>query len=546
MKFEELLYQPVQAPLEGFDKAVATGFEIAQNQERLRQAQEQINLKKEELQSEYVLKGIGALSALSKSKGAARKVFGNVMLNLFKKGNLQIDPDTEKLLLADVEYSKKINDVLSLMDEKGITDPQARIGFLQDVVGADPDKVDAQIELEKTKLKTLEETKVITSKEGMKAVFDLQQEAAKGLVSQERESSKYIGDVAEKFGGLSEEMLQMLNKYKDNTGLQAGLLRGYVASIAAPAKNIEDNLKNIKDPTADQQKSIDSILNTIAAAKRDYADPNKRASAIDSITKANVEFGKILSAQKSSGDKAELLQKKRFEEARDKDAFQIARKIEEDISKYYDNKTAEINSAVGIITKPGATWNDVKSVVGQFAKLGGESGARLSDQDASRTIGTGLGVRTADVLNWFTIDGASPDEATLSRLKTNARMFLNTLAAEKEKKIIGRLKLNQSDPRLGKHFLPGGSAYNGLSARYPDIFSKIEAQKQKAAVRSGVIKSSSAPITVNRSDVILKLKQKALSKGFKDFSPSENQIDAAYQQYINKYGADGVIINKNK
>lgn len=541
MALSDLISRPIAAPLEGFDKAVGVGFELAQKQEQLKIANEELKLRQEQVQSEYLSKGMNALGALSKAKGPAKKMMMDLVTSYFTRGGIRVDPGAMTYIGSDEENIARVNKVAEALKEES---PVLRKLKIQQIFESDPEQLPdlfKSIDIE-------EEAKIAVSKalsvEAAKKTFEASLEGQKaGIEKEAKAEEQFAKDMAE-YGVDSEEALQVLNP--KTAPQRVALLNAFKGSVGNRKKFAEENIKNLKDLSPEQQKRLSVIQDDLNQAAVDYWDPNKRAQAISKSVKADKEFKMIMSQQKSSAATAEKLMGMRISEARAKDAGTESRNIQKDVSKYFDEKATAINKSLSIISKPNATWNDIKSEIGSFARLGGTVGAQ-SDRDVRNALGTGFGPMAAEFATYFDTD-AEPDPSTLKRLKANAKIALEALAKGKEAKIAGSIAALQEDPRLGTYFRPGGAQYNALSARYPQVFESINKKKAQDAVKSAVSNAAKSPVTVTRSQVVQKLKEKALKldPSKVNYQPSAREIDAAFETYKAKYGPDGVIIMKDK
>jgi hypothetical protein len=543
MALSDLISRPLTAPLEGFDKAVGVGFELAQKQDQLRIANEELELKREEVKSNFLSKGINALSALAKAKGPAKKAISDAAYSYFVKGGLTLDPKQWA-----VASSEEMLPLYPIIDQEAQSlypnNPKLQSAYIAQKMNVDPEKYyETATEYRLKEVQLSEETQKALAVEAAKRTYEStlkgEERAAEKQTKAEEQFSKNIETY-----GASEELLQFLNE--KTPAQRAALYNGYLSTVGKPKKFVEDNLENIKDPTPEQQKRLAAIQDDLMQASIEYADPQKRPQAISKAAKANKEFNMLLASQKSSASTAEKLFGARIAESRAKDALTESRNIQKDVSKYFDEKSTAISKSLAIISKPDATWNDIKSEIGSFARLGGTVGAQ-SDRDVRNALGTGFGPMVAEFSTYFDTD-AEPDPSTLKRLKANAKIAIEALAKGKEEKIAGSIAALQEDPRLGTFFRPGGAQYNALSARYPQVFQSIDKKRAKSAIKSAVSSAAKSPVTVTRSEVVQKLKQKALrvDPSRVNYEPSAREIDAAFEAYKAKYGSDGVIIMKDK
>ena len=117
MAFSDLISRPITAPLEGLDKSIATGVELANNQYRTQIAMEQNQLEREKLQASYLDKANAMLPSLLKSKGKARSILMNQYINFSAKGGSPVNADSLDVMLSqstedlDAAYQNILNSV---------------------------------------------------------------------------------------------------------------------------------------------------------------------------------------------------------------------------------------------------------------------------------------------------------------------------------------------------------------------------------------------------------------------------------------------------
>lgn len=379
MALGDVIGRPLVNPLEGLGAGVQAGFEIAQGQERLRIANEELALKKDQISSEYLQKGITALSGFSKAKGGSRKMMAELITNYFEKGGVRINPQTAQLLFSD---DANVDILATALQAREYADPLQQKAFLMQRLGVDAEELPTmlkQIEVEtETSAKLQQAVTLEAAKQGFKT-GQMQFEAT-------RKAEETLDEMMTKYGA-SEPMLQLLQKYSADSNIQKGIYKGYAASIGAPSLFINSNLDKIKNPTKSQRDALSAIQQTLIDAANDYADPAKRSSAIANVAKAKAQFGSILSSQaqqparQTKAEKGKPLGEKAIESLT---TFQEIPRLINDVKEvikanksYFGPMTGRairLGEQIGFQTTVGATIDglltDVKQTVGKLKEGG--------------------------------------------------------------------------------------------------------------------------------------------------------------------------------
>lgn len=101
MALSDVIGRPLVNPLEGLEGGIATGFEIAQRREQLALQQQELGLKKQQIDNDFLEKGMAAIGNIAKSKGSGKKFYANLAVEYFKRGGItNLNTDT---LLQDPE-----------------------------------------------------------------------------------------------------------------------------------------------------------------------------------------------------------------------------------------------------------------------------------------------------------------------------------------------------------------------------------------------------------------------------------------------------------
>lgn len=140
MALSDLISRPITAPLEGFDKAVGVGFELAQQQERIRIAQEQLDLRQEEIKSNYLSKGIEALSSVKSVTGPAKNALLDVAYSYFVKGGFKnLDPTKWKIVSSEDTIDTFVA-IEKDAQEKYPNNPKLQNAYIAQKVQQDPEQ----------------------------------------------------------------------------------------------------------------------------------------------------------------------------------------------------------------------------------------------------------------------------------------------------------------------------------------------------------------------------------------------------------------------
>ena len=253
MALSDLISRPIAAPLEGFDKAVGVGFELAQQQDRLRIAQEELALRQDQVQSEYLSKGINALGGLSKAKGPARKMMASLIESYFTKGGLRINKDALTFISSDDTNIDLVAEVSKAMQEKN---PAVQKAVLQKVLGADAEELP---ELLKT-IDVMAQAEARANMEGFKA-GELRAREAEKVQAQSVQTAK------ENIAKAKNLPISVMRRAATlPVQQQADYITTYESGIGGAANNILDNIKNIRGANPKKAAQIVTLTNQAPAA----------------------------------------------------------------------------------------------------------------------------------------------------------------------------------------------------------------------------------------------------------------------------------------
>lgn len=439
MALGDVIGRPLVNPLEGLGAGVQAGFEIAQGQERLRIANEELGLKKQQVESEYLAKGISAMSALAKAKGASRKVIGDVMLKYFANGNLRLNPETAKILSSDTEYAKKITDVLDDMDRQGITDSQRRMAFLQGVVDADPDQIDTQIEVEKLKLKAQAESQAFMGKEVLKGAIEAGRTQAKQTFEAKQKQEEQILELAKV--PRSPKIAEFAAKLPREQ--QAGYLAAYDTGAGLRVNALRDALSIKGKPTAPgfagkRGKAL-SLLNQVD----DAWTSGDRQKADSLLNEAEIIAGDIAAAQKPANQQITPGQQAGLDMQFSRLVNDRTDKVTKGVSEAfgtYDVLKQELNNPEG------ADLGRVYALAGQIAKSVSAEGGVKTEGDIARILGSTLGLDIKKLLRYMGGEDVKLPEGEKKKLSGLVGNFEKQLRAQVKLRLDKTYKNLEIDP----------------------------------------------------------------------------------------------------
>jgi hypothetical protein len=183
------------------------------------------------------------------------------------------------------------------MNRRGIIDPQSRIAFLQDTIGADPDQIETQIKAEETKLKLSAQLSNQIALEGVKDVYK------SGLKTKELEA-----ELAKENRATVQKILEhadippaFILKHQKNP-MFPQLLMGYANQIGDEARQLRTRVSGLEGVSP---KGVNAIEETLVGAEKAYiAGDVERAAELKN--RALVEE-RLLQANKENPEKADKL-----------------------------------------------------------------------------------------------------------------------------------------------------------------------------------------------------------------------------------------------
>jgi hypothetical protein len=261
---DQLMGKPMEAvaPLTGapetYQKAVQTSYDIAQNQEKLRLANEELNLKQKEVEMEFMSKGIASLSALSKAKGKTRSFMASLVGSYFEKAGLSYNKSTLDSIVGDQEAVQTVEDIIKQSKKEGLNDMQIT-ARLSDAFADDPERAKPTLELIKAKSQAASQFQMKASL----AQYEAGAKAIQAKIDQEAkdktEAGKYIEGFVQRNSISPDVDLFPRLQGKDSVG-QANALKTYELQYGSAFKRIRDGMKEYKNVSESTRRAIDEAM----------------------------------------------------------------------------------------------------------------------------------------------------------------------------------------------------------------------------------------------------------------------------------------------
>jgi hypothetical protein len=242
MALSDLISKPVVAPLEGFDKSVQTGFELAQNQERLRIAQENVNLQQQQISDGFMTKAIGMLPAYLRATGKSKKMIGNAFASLWQRSGNAMNPEVMDLINSDDDMSNGILGEYQRLNQLYNGDPVLVGTALRDRFGSDQTDF---IE------------KMLASKEEAKLRRSIMLEQQGFITGRQLQSQSYRSDTATTKS--IEDTVGKTNKNFD--------------SVIGGIQQVESKIGTVKNPIKADVQDVMSSLATFARTVQQEKGP---------------------------------------------------------------------------------------------------------------------------------------------------------------------------------------------------------------------------------------------------------------------------------
>ena len=279
---DQLMGKPMEAvaPLTGapetYQKAVQTSYDIAQNQEKLRIANEELNLKQKEVEMEFMSKGITSLSALAKAKGKTRAFMADLVASYFERAGLKYNKSTLSAIVGDEESVQTVEDIIKQSKKEGLNDMQIT-ARLSDAFADDPERAKPTLELIRARSQAASQFQIKASL----AQYEAGVRAAQARVEQEAkdktEAEKYIEGFVQR-NSISPDVDFTKRLQGKNSVGQANSLKTYELRYGTAFKRIRDEMKEYKNVPESTRKSIDNAMYQANMAWGDGDDKNAAAN----------------------------------------------------------------------------------------------------------------------------------------------------------------------------------------------------------------------------------------------------------------------------
>lgn len=453
MALSDLITRPIATPLEGFDKAVESGFKIAQQQQELSMAQERLKLQQDQIKQEYLTKGISTLSTLSKVKNQKqRKILSDMLMQYMSKGGIPFRQDTVNALLSDEETSMGWSDALKAGEKEYPTDPVLAWARAAELANMDPElAIDQTQKLRQAQL-------AAGSKETLES-FKAQAEKSKLYRTQLGELSK-----KRRPAPITARAAQLPLEQ------QVGYLQAYDISVGNRVEQLRaESLKGIPEGQKKPEKLRNFFKNLRDAEMLYSTDPQKSE---DALNKAEETFGELKAAYKPTAAKVE----------KPKEALDLLASAQKILDKAL---TQEQRTRADQLNQIISTANDPQMRKNPFAGQGALSAlGRVNDPKSSireeeykriaRESGTALeGVRASFER---AISGNALTENQWKDLNRVANFYQQRIKKDLDKKIAA------VKPRLLKSGITEEEIYSAVQPFEPATYGvTVEKQELKAS-----------------------------------------------------------------
>lgn len=455
MALSDLITRQIATPLEGFDKAVESGFKIAQQQQELSMAQERLKLQQDQIKQEYLTKGLHAFEALSKAKGTGRTVLGKLTFNYLKQAGLDVDENTQQLLLKEESYTQSMLGLVNQIKESGITDSSQIVAILSDAVAkgkVDPEQAKPQMDLIKEKVKAgFAEQKQVGAAQ-QKLIEKAVSEGAPVFVANALKSGDY--DTSSKFFTVRQ--------------------------------NIEQSEALLKDSKLIDKKDMDSIRTAVNIAKSLANDQLGLDKALELSNQIKAMAGGFttVSAQKEEQNKTERFKaaqsaiESRFQQAQKRISDYADRNLIRDAEKENQNFFKDLDSNFAQLPKATSLLKIIESgkkaeIDSRIADIRGfisgtkESLGRISNKDLQLILPRDTRASVVGLLDSLT--GNVSAKYSKENVKIIKKQFLEAERIARTIKVWDLQKeiYNQqqsSIPQVRDLYSPGGSIYKKIDA----------------------------------------------------------------------------------
>lgn len=503
MALGDVIGRPLVNPLEGLGAGVQAGFEIAQGQEKLRLANEELALNKQKLNNDFLEKGMNAIANISKSKGSGKSFYTKLAIKYMQMGGLEIDesqlenPDTPDNLSQFLTYvhkaypgttSEDFDQKRALLQQYFKNDPEAQKPYI--------DGLEAQ-------------QKAILAQQtfGAQSAEIAKREAVKKVVS-----TNYPGWMKQQMMANPTEALPLVSQFDP-------VLQGL--------EQTKENLKRSDLVSPQKRRDLTRRMNEGLAA---IQSPDTFNQGVMMLQGVNEEASGLVS-EAAQAKQAEITKRSQLAQQGIERRFQM--NIEEQRGREVDKKVDSLTTGVNKIYTETATVlrnleskvgtpsdpkepsvNDIKTAVASFARtIQAERGA-LSNADVSRVLATSLNFDIKKIQAYIFGDAKAP-AGLVAQLRNSLATFKENLVKAQIKKVTDEMKMEKRNPRTGKFFKSNGYA-----------------RQQLREFANGLLKSSEikkAPL----KDA-LSLKDFANDRMKKNLPVTEEIIDSYEEQMLNQ------------
>jgi hypothetical protein len=432
MALGDVIGKPLVNPLENLAGGVQAGFEIAQNQERLRIANEQLALQKERVASDYLQKGINALGAFSKAKGKSRSIMANLITSYLDRGGVKIDPNTAALLFSDEANTDLLATALEAEKQGG---PLAQKAYLISKLGVDAEELPTMLKQIEIDSQARAEIGKAVQLESVKAGF----RAGEAQVKATQEADKQILELAKI--PRSPKIAEFAAKLPREQ--QAGYLAAYDTGAGLRVNSLRDALSFKTGPSAPglgpKRARALSLLNQID----DAWVSGDRQKADSLLNEAEVLAGDVRAAQKpanqqiSAGQQASL----------DMQFSRIVQDRTDKVTKGVSEALGTFETLKGVLDKPGgADLGEVYAIVGQIAKSISAEGGVKTEGDIARALGSSLNLDIKKLLRYVKGEDVKLPYGEQAKLSNLVNIFENTLKNQVKSRLDKTYKNLEIDP----------------------------------------------------------------------------------------------------
>jgi len=433
MALGDVIGKPLVNPLEGLAGGVQAGFEIAQNQEKLRIANEELGIQKEKLQSEYLSKGINGLSALSKAKGPARKMMTQLIESYFTRGGITVNKDALTYIASDEENVAKTQQAVDLIKQE--KDPAILTLKLQRIFGADAEELPDLFKVINIQAQASSELQKTIQVEATKAGF----KAGEAQVKATQEADKQILELSKV--PRSPKIAEFAAKLPREQ--QAGYLAAYDTGAGLRVNSLRDALSFKAGPSAPglgtkRAKAL-SLLNQID----DAWVSGDRQTADSLLNEAEVLAGDIKAAQKPANQQITPGQQASL----DMQFSRIVQDRTDKVTKGVSEGLGTFQTLKEVLNKPeGADLGEVYAIVGQIAKSVSAEGGVKTEGDIARVLGTSLNLDIKKLLRYIKGEDVKLPYGETKKLSSLVDTFEKTLKNQVKSRLDKTYKNLEIDP----------------------------------------------------------------------------------------------------